>query len=826
MNPSKMMKIIKQEAKVSALLPITHLNSPTVFESHSGFIGSTLRIKGVSFDTADPETLNYYGFLLHQAFIAVDERFIIYVTTHRKKVVCNLEGVFKGEFSSILNARYHERFRNQSLYTNDLYITLILKGDTSTKSTSYFTKAKKLFDKNIHDTANSLRDVQIEILSKTTQQLCKNLTLFGAAILGEQDSEAGFSELLEFLGLVVNAGKSLTFANPTYPNPIMEDIPKAIKAELIYPDGNLSQYLSRYHLLFGEYIQFQGNTPQDVQFGAMLSLKKYPTTTANIILDNLLSLDCEYITTHTFAPINREASLKLTLQKRSKLVSTEDKAISQIDSLTELEDGVASEYILLGCHHNTMMLIANSKASLENAISEVTKRYSQASIVAFKETLGLEPAFWSQIPCNHHLIARASLITSKNFVDFCPLHTMKTGSSGDNFLGSAVTLLESPSKTPVYFNFHAKGSKTNPTKGHTAVFGGNNSGKTTLINFLDSQMGRFNARSFYIDRDESSKIYILASGKSRYSKISPASTLNMNPLKLKDTPDNRSFLKNWFATLILEEGEQHPSQEISEVINNCIDYSFEQLSSEFRTLSNISQFLPVDFPRWPHVNKWLKGNQERIDGEFHWLFDNEDDDLNFDFDKVGFDVTYLMDSIPSLISTPVYLYLVHRMRDCLDGRITSFVIAEAWQVFSSPFWEKCLKEWLPTIRKKNGFFILDTQSPKTITTSPISHIVLDNLASMIVFPNPLASRDVYIEHLKLSETEFNTVKETTSESRIFLYKQDNESMLCKLDLSSLSDLIRVLSGNINSNKLLDEIIQEKGNDPTLWLPSFIERSGL
>jgi type IV secretion system protein VirB4 len=825
MSLSKMTKVVKQETTVSEVFPITHLNTPTVFESHSGFMGSVLRIKGVSFDTADPETLNYYGFLLHQALIAVDERFIIYVTTHRKKASCRLDGTFEGHFSQTLNSRYHARFQNQNLYNNDLYITLVLKGDTSTKSTSYFTKAKKLFHKNVHASVEDIRESQLEILNKTVQQLCASLSPFGASILGERDAELGHSEILQFLGLVVNAGKSLPYLTPIHANPISAGIPNVFKTEQSYPEGRLSQYLSRYQLLFGEYIQFQGNTKQDVYFASMLSLKKYPTTTANIILDNLLSLDCEYIATHTFAPIHREASLKFIFKKRSKLISTEDKAISQIGSLTELEDDIASDNSLLGCHHNTLMLIANSKASLENAITEVTKRYSQASIVVFKETLGLEASFWSQIPCNHHLIARASLITSKNFVDFCPLHTMKIGYSNDNFLGSAVTLLESPSKTPVYFNFHTKGSKTNPTKGHTAVFGGNNSGKTTLINFLDSQMGRFNGRSFYIDRDESSKIYILASGNSRYTKISPANPLDMNPLKLKDTPDNRSFLKNWFATLILEEGEQTAPEAISEIINDCIDYSFEQLSPEFRTLGNVSQFLPINFPRWPHLRKWLKGNTERIDGEFHWLFDNENDGLNFDFDKVGFDVTYLMDCVPSLISTPVYLYLVHRMRDCLDGRVTSFVIAEAWQVFSSPFWEKCLKEWLPTIRKKNGFFILDTQSPKTITTSPISHIVLDNLATMIVFPNSLANREVYIDHLRLSETEFNTIKDTTPESRIFLYKQENESMLCKLDLSNLNELIRVLSGNINSNKLLDEIIQEKGSNPVNWLETFIARSG-
>src|SRR5690606_37557761 len=127
----------------------------------------------------------------------------------------------------------------------------------------------------------------------------------------------------------------------------------------------------------------------------------------------------------------------------------------------------------------------------------------------------------------------------------------------------------------------------------------------------------------------------------------------------------RSFLKSWFATLVQEENERVIPSHIAEIINDCIDYSFEQLAPEFSTLSHLSQFLPIDFPRWPHLKRWLKRNDSRIDGEFHWLFDNQHDALNLDFDKVGFDVTYLMDQVHSVIAMPVYLYLLHRMRQCL-----------------------------------------------------------------------------------------------------------------------------------------------------------------
>lgn len=824
MNLAKSLKLSKQEARISEVFPITHLNTPSIFESQSGFMGAVLRLKGVAFEIEEPATLNHLSFLLHQALLGLDERFIVYITTHRQKKTCELTGQFKQGFAHELDVRYHARFKNQNLYTNTLYLTVVLKGDTSTKTSSMLRWAKNIAGKGSAELAYHKREVNIATITRAIEQLQTNLHPFGSSLLGEHDDNAGYSELIQFLGLSINAGLSLPFPNPTHCHPITKDIPNTFKAEQIYPEGHIGQYVSRYQILFGEYIQFQGNTGDDIRFGAMLSLKKYPTDTASILLDTLLSIDCEFIATHTFAPIGREAGLKTITKKRTKLISAEDKALSQTDALADLEDSVASETSLLGAHHHTVMLVASTKAGLESAIMETTKRYASAGIVVIKETLGMEPAFWSQIPCNQHLITRASLITSQNFVDFCPLHNTQSGFQNENFLGGAVTLLETPSKTPVFFNYHAKGSKTNPSKGHAAVFGGNNAGKTTLVNFLDAQMGRFGGRSFFIDRDESSKIYILACGNSSYIHIAPSKTIAMNPLRLPDTAENRSFLKNWLATLILEEHETTLPNPLSEIINDCIDYAFEQLAPEFRTLSHVSQFLPIDFPRWSHLRKWLKQDSSRIDGEFHWLFDNDTDALNFDFDKVGFDVTFLMDQTHALIATPVYLYLLYRMRQCLDGRLTTFVLAEAWQLFASPFWEKCLKEWLPTIRKKNGHFIFDTQSPKTVVASAISHVILDNLATMIVFPNPMADRNTYIEHLKLTEAQYLAIKDNTPESRIFLYKQDLDAILCKLDLSHLSDCIRVLSGNAKSVQLLDELMCDVGNNPTDWLPAFMERS--
>ncbi|RAP36657.1 hypothetical protein B1207_07590 [Legionella quinlivanii] len=825
MSLTKIKQRLQQETGISHLFPITHLNSASIFETKQGAIGATLQVEGISFVMAEPDYLNEMSFRLHQALLHLDERFMAYVTIHRHKEDIRLKGEFKSPFAKRVNEKYHARFQGKSLYRNAIYLTVVLKGDNSSKAARTLSWWSKVSASKQIDARQQQREAEIALLLGKMEQLKTSLSPFKPHLLGEHDRQKGYSELLAFLSLIPNAGERLPFTEPQFNAMTGKGLLDTLKANAKYPEGNLSQYVTNKQLFFGQSIQFQGASGSS--FAAMLSIKKYGLETSSVILDKLLELDCEYILTHSFAPVPRDVALNLVDKKRGNLLNAKDLGASQIQQLSALEDGLSSEVARLGFHHNSLMLLSPDKAQLEDAIREAVKAYASAGIVLVRENLGQELAYWSQIPGNHAFIARASLITSHNFVDFCSLHNFDTGFRNGNHLGEAVTLLETPSKTPVFFNYHSQSSKTNPAKGHTAIFGATNAGKNTLVSFLDAQMGRYDNRSFFFDRDEASKIYVLSAPNSSYTVISPkhAERIAMNPFMLTDTPHNRSFVKDWFAELIKQPNENDLPSSIRETINECVNYAFDHLERRYRNLSNIARCLPKDFPRWPELKRWLRADETREAGEFAWLFDHDHDALNVNFDKVGFDITYLMDEVSPLISTPVYMYLLHRVRLCLDGRLTSIVIDEAWQVFNSPFWLKHLKAWAATIRKKNGHFIFMTQTPESIVHSPIAAEIITNVATSIYFPNPAANEATYIGALGLSRSEYQTIKSLTPESRLFLYKQDRKSILCKLDLGDLPDEIRVFSGNEATVRLLDSIIDEVSANAEDWLPVFIERSG-
>lgn len=829
MNRFESLTRARREARVSRLYPITHLNAAHVFETRTGMMGCVLKVEGIPFVTQTSGTLNQLNNQLHQAISMLDARFIVYVTLHRKRENLSLTGEFKSPFAATVNKKYHARFNNQSLYRNDMYLTVVLKGDTSGKVARGLGWFKRMKDVRSTESRATCREQNRAILESSVVQLKSHLAPFSPHVLGEQDKALGFSELMRFLSLIPNGGEAIPFAMPAFCPPIANSIPNAWTDEALYPNGHLGQYLCSKRILFGDYIQFQGAARLDTRFGAVLSVKKYGTYTSSMVLDALLQMDAEFISTHTFAPESRDSALKAIQSKRGRLEITEDLSVTQISQLSELEDDIASETSRLGPHHNTILLLADSKKALEAAIVDATRIYGTVDMMLVKElaTLGLEPAFWAQIPGNQHLIPRASLITSHNFVDFCSLHNERTGFRDGNHLDGAITLLDSVSKTPVYFNYHCRSSKSNPANGHTAVYGATQSGKNTLVAFMDTQMGRYNGRSFFLDRDCASKIYVLASGNSAYTVLSPSmkDSARLNPFQLPDLPENRTFLKSWFAELVKYSGEEDVPASIGGLINDCVNYAYDSLSQPYRQLTFVAKCLPRSFPRWPELNRWLRGRDGLTDGEFAWLFDNESDTLSFDYDKVGFDITYLMDEASPLISTPVYMVLLHRMRQSLDGRLTSFILDEAWQVLNSPFWVKVLGDWLPSIRKKNGHFIFMTQSPETVVQSKIAAIIKTNLATTIAFPNPSATPQVYKDGLSFSESEFQTIRDTNPQSRLFLYRQDNhQSMLCRLDLSELADEIRVFSANLASVALLDGILNEVGLDESVWLPIFLDRS--
>jgi len=823
-------KITRAEVGVSKHVPLTHFNSPTIMEAKNGAIFSVIKLSGVPFDTEKTDVLNGFNRTWHRALSSLDERFAVLGTIHRRKASVHLTGKFTNDFSKSVDDAYLEQFSNQTLYVNDLYLTVVYKGLMTGKLGKLSTLFNQISGRYVKEARESTRAASIKALKETVFQLQTSLSVFGPHLVGCNDEDLGYSELLSFVSLFVNGGQALRFKKMAYHSAIDKNFAKTKAAHSLYPHGNISQCITAKRIFFGECIQFQGSLKSDTRFGAMVTVKHYGSESASIMLDPLLHLDAEFISTNSFLMENKAAADKTLNRHTNKMRSSDDPAISQIEGMSVARDQLASDKIALGYHHNTVMLLCDSIDELEQQVASTILCYMNAGFVAVRETLGLEAAFWAQIPTNFKYMARSSLISSQNFVDFFPLHNYRTGFFDGNHLGSALTLVETPSRTPLWLNLHSRGPKDNPAPGHTTLIGGNGSGKTVMMCFLDAELNRYGGRSFFFDRNRGAEIYIRAS-RGYYAVLSPnhADDIQFNPLQLADTPSNRQFCKNWIVQLVKDEEGNPVDEESIKELHKCIDYSYDQLHFQYRNLTNATKMLPITFTRRTSLRRWLRADDENDAGPYAYLFDNDVDALAMQT-KMGFDMTHFLDEEPAPILAAVTMYLFQRLEESLDGTLTSVFLDEAWQYLDNPYWQAKLKRWLPTLRKLNCHLVFATQSPKSVADSPISHTILDNCATNIYFANPQAKEAHYIDGFNLSESEFSCIKENEPQSRLFLYKQGHESALAKLNLSHLKDLLKVMSGTQSTVNLLDKIRAElkaegqDDDDPSLWLPIFLKRS--
>lgn len=387
------------------------------------------------------------------------------------------------------------------------------------------------------------------------------------------------------------------------------------------------------------------------------------------------------------------------------------------------------------------------------------------------------------------------------------MHNYPPGSMNGNHWGEAVTVLDTTSGTPFYFNFHVR------DVGHTLIIGPTGAGKTVLMNFLCAQAQKFRPRSFFFDKDRGAEIFVRAMD-GVYTVIDPGSNCGFNPLQLDDNGENRAFILEWMKTLVTTHGETLDAEDIK-VLTQSIDGNF-RLDKRDRKLSNIAPFLGMDGPGTlaSRIAMWhSKGSHAKI-------FDNDEDSIDLGQSRVfGFEMAELLKDPLSL--SPVLLYILHRINISLDGSRTMIVLDEAWALIDNPVFAPKIKDWLKVLRKLNTFVIFATQSVEDATKSQISDTLIQQTATQIFLPN-LKATDVYKTAFMLSQREYLLIKTTDPGSRYFLVKQGVNAVIAKVNLAGMDNVINVLSGRADTVVLLDQIIEKHGSDPKKWLPVFYE----
>jgi type IV secretion system protein VirB4 len=786
-NPEKD-KIAKHEVSAGRFIPYKcHYNSSTLM-THTEELMRVIKIKGFAFETADDADIDLKKSGRNNLLKGMASgNLSLYFHTIRRKEKGFPDGEMSSAFAKRVNEEWAEKHSDNKTYINEHYVTIIRGHDTSAIGAmeGFAKKLQHRTDKMAWE--SYIRECYDE-LDEMTERVINGFSNYGAELLSVVETDDGmFSEILEFLSRIVNV---------CYSQPIA------------VPLANVGNYLPINRLYFGSKA-IESHGVSGIKYAGIVSVKEYRPSTNAGLFDGFMQMPFELVISQSFSFVNRMIAISSMQLQQRRLVQSEDVAVSQIQEIDEALDSAMSGEFAFGNHHLTVMCIEENAKSLESALSMAVVELSNVGIAGVRERMNLEPSFWGQLPCNSDFIARKSTVNTLNIAAFASFHNYPSGKRKGNHWGDAVTVFNTVSGTPYFFSFHVR------DVGHTMIIGPTGSGKTVLLNFLCAQAQKFKCRLFFFDKDRGAEIFIRAI-RGRYMAPDAANNSGFNPLQLEESNQNKAFLVEFIKLLVSVNGEIVTAQDM-ERINEAVNGNYK-LPKNQRRLRNVAPFMGLSGPGTlaGRLSMW------HSDGSHTKLFDNEDDVIDFSSASTfGIEMGEVLKDKAS--TAPVLLYLFHRIQTSLDGKPTMIVLDEAWALIDNPVFAPRLKDWLKVLRKLNTFVVFATQSVEDASKSAISDTLIQQTATQIFLPN-LRATQVYRDVFMLSEREFLLVKTTDPSTRFFLVKQDNDGVIARIDLSGMSEIVRILSGRIDTIIALEQVIEEVGDDPDDWIPVFLEKT--
>lgn len=746
-----------------------------------------IALEGVSFETADVLDLNSLHRSLNTLYRNIaDERLSLWTHVVRRRDKAYPEGHFSNRFSEGLNAKYRERMVREDLFRNDLYLTLVWhpSRDPVEKAANILSRLRRA-----RRSATEVDENSLKLLRDKVADVTAGLKRFEPRQLSLYEHEGIlFSEQSEVLHQIVGGRRE--------PIPLTE--------------GRISSAIYSDRVIFGREtveIRHEANS----RYAGMFGFKEYPATTRSGMLDGILTAPFELILTQSFAFASKPDARTIMGRKQNQMASAGDKAASQIDELGDAMDDLESNRFVLGEHHLTLAVFAPSVEALTDHLAKARAHLTSGGAVVAREDLGLEAAWWAQLPGNFRYRARSGAITSRNFAALSPFHSYPTGQRDGNEWGPAVAILKTASGSPFYFNFH------HGDLGNTFVCGPSGAGKTVLLNFMLSQLEKHDPHMVFFDKDRGADLFVRAAGGS-YLPLRNGVATGCAPLRALDltTENNKVFLTRWIGTLVGSATRELSVIELRDIalaVDGLADLPVERRSiGALRTFLDNSSLDGIA----SRLRRWERG------GLLGWVFDNEGDDIGIDAKFIGYDMTDFLDN--QEIRTPLMAYLFFRIEQLIDGRRIIIVIDEFWKALQDEGFRDLAQNKLKTIRKQNGLMLFATQSPRDAIASPIAHTIIEQCPTQIFLPNPRGDRADYVDGFKLTEREFELVsRELSVESRRFIVKQGHNSVVAELNLNGFNDELAILSGRTANVELADIIQAELAASNEDWLTVFQER---
>ncbi|OWV96916.1 VirB4 family type IV secretion system protein [Rhizobium sp. R693] len=781
-----------RERPMARHIPYLRHVADTVIKLEDGALMSVIKLDGLFFQTEDQAEINMRAVVQNTLIRALgSSRFSLWSTVIRRQVDTVIAGEFDDPFCAELDRRYMGCLGRKRMFRNELYLTVLRSGMRGALAVG--DRVRRLLGQALGRNAEEDQLVEaVGELEELVGNIVRDLSKYGATVLGISSvNNEPYSEPSAFLNTILTCG---------------------VARKMRLARMSLANFLGTSRLHFARRtMQAQGPVTEDDRFGAMLSIKEYPPFTGPGMLDGLLQVNHEFILTQSFTladkPIAQERISRLKRQ-----IGASDEAGSDIENDIDFAlNSLLNQEAVFGFHHLSLFCLSRDLDGVNKTIADLGACLTDMNINWLREDLNLEAAFWAQLPGNHAYIARRAMLSSANFSGLSSMHNFASGQSDGMHWKRPVTILETSSQTPYWFNFHQRDI------GHFLVTGPTGSGKTVALAFLLAQAFRVkpSPRAVFFDKDRGGELFLRAMNGS-YEILTPGVPTGFNPMQIQNTGENRQFLLRLLKAMLSRDKDHTFDQEEEDTLERAIVRLMREPAAE-RTLTNLAGLLTGRSRAGPddlhaRLRPW-------IEGEKAWLFNAPRDVLSFSERRVfGFDMTNILDNDD--LRTPALMYIFHRLDELLDGNPVMIFMDEGWRLLKDQIFSDFIVDKMKTIRKLNGIVGFATQSAADIVRSPAAHTLIEQSATTIHFPNPRADEESYIHRFGLSAKEFGFIRNTPPEKRSFLIKHGHDSVIARLDLDSMPDLIKVLSARKETIEECALLRKQHGDDPSGWLARF------
>jgi len=758
------------------VLPYSSLIDDSIVFTKDYRLIATYKAKGSMWEAIDANTLQKNQNSIEETVKMLgDSNISFYIHSLRKKASEKLVSNYTSKYLTGFSKAYNKAFKENSLYRNEYYITLIYSPYSNTID-------KKAFQSSPKEEYDEALNEQIKSFKEKLSVFEKNMEDYSLSILSSyKENNILYSKQLEFYEYLMSFKTQKVVA---------QDAPI-----FTYLTGGLQ------NIKIGNNTGLLESVDGEKKYFRILEIKTYPKRTKIGLLNALMYLDTEYTITQSFTPLHKTKAASIIKKQRSQLSQVDDDGLSEINEIPEILDEIVTGDTVLGEYYFSIMVLASSKEEIIKKTSEVISALSKIGIKPALSDLALTASYFSQYPANFNCRPRVTKITSKNFANFISLHNFPEGRKYGNCWGDTIMPLKTPSKQAYFLNLHKEVNLNDfgeHNLGNFLVFGESGGGKTAFLMLLLNMLLKYNEKStfpkniddkykkssfIFLDKDKGGMGNILALG-GKYIEIESGHSTGFNPFMCENTEENIVRLESLIKILVTSKDQPRLNSVEEANLNRSIRTIMRfKKEKRMRPISLLTQLLTEEANEKDSLKKRL--TQWRHGKSYGGVFDNNEDtfDLTGDYSVFGIDGTNFLDD--KEVKDPICYYILWKTLELADGRRFVLIGDEAHAWLENEIVADFIHNKLKTIRKDNGILGFATQEVDDIAETSIARTLISQSATTFFFSDTKGLEKSYVNHLRCSTEEFHAIRNFNPKTYNFLVKRANERIIVSADMSDM-----------------------------------------